>query len=75
MIWVQRGQSDLAGGLNPQGIEPGARKDSQVFPELESPRDIDSDVSGGRGLILSLMWLGSVGHAIKEHYGNSGHCI
>jgi hypothetical protein len=49
MAWRQKGQSDLLRGLNPQGIELGVRKDSQIFPELESPRDMDSDVSGGRG--------------------------
>jgi hypothetical protein len=49
MAWRQEGQSDLLRDLNPKRIELSVRKDSQIFPELESPRDMDSDVSAGRG--------------------------
>jgi hypothetical protein len=40
--------------LNPQKIQLGVGKESQVFSELESPGDMDSDFSGGRG--KSLTW-------------------
>jgi hypothetical protein len=36
-------------GLNLQEIQLGVGKESQIFSELESPGDMDSDFSGGRG--------------------------
>jgi|ERR1700722_3223038 hypothetical protein len=53
---AQEGQSDLLRGLNPQEIQLGVGTESQIFSELESPGDMDSDFSGGRGKDPSLMW-------------------
>jgi hypothetical protein len=47
--WCREGQSDLIRGLNPQEIQLGVGKESQIFSELESPGNMDSDFSGGRG--------------------------
>jgi hypothetical protein len=66
---------------SPQEIRLGSGEESLVFPRPGVPQGkMDSDFSGGGGGGPSLVWAirevnYSVGHGVKEHNGNSGHCI